>query len=256
MPAAPGPQSPEDPLPKKQGPRHKRSRRRPLAISITPTPSPDPSPGDSAPAPAGAAPAPGGAPPSAREDPTPKRHATHYWKKLGTLAQVQIALERRAAALLDAARHAEPPITDMLKSLVASPELDGARMHGLDYRIKGQPSLIRKVLSKWRQEDRARREAAAADEAAALRRTSSAAEHARRLDSEHKVVIDALASSLRSRHLIELLAQQADCLRYTLVLPEECYVEGVRSTLHVLEATEGIRRLKLKNFWRPETADR
>ena len=67
-----------------------------------------------------------------------------------------------------------------------------------------------------------------------------------------------LGQGLRTRQIVEILAQQNDCLRYTIVFPDEVYVQGVHATLAALleNAAPQIRKLKLKNFWRPETADR
>ena len=149
--------------------------------------------------------------------------ARDRWRKAGTMSRVQVALESvrdrqvalvsQSVALLDAAAVTEPAITTMLTEITR--DFAGARMHGLDFKFKGLPSLVRKVRAKWKQEG-------------------------------------------AKRGIVDLLAEQNDCLRYTMVFPDAVYVQGVEATLDTLEKSTSprLRRLGLKNFWRPDVADR
>jgi hypothetical protein len=177
------------------------------------------------------------------------------WHKAGALAQVQVALESRSKALLDAAAVTEPAITALLTEITQRREFTGARLHGLDYRFKGLPSLIRKVLGKWRQ-DIAKRESES--QTSSIQCQTSDQERANILDLKHHRVAETLGHELRAHQIVDLLSEQNDCLRYTMILPDDVYVQGVHATLDALEKSTSprIRRLKLKNFWRPNDADR
>lgn len=177
------------------------------------------------------------------------------WHKAGALAQLHIALKGRSEALLAAAAVTEPAITALLTEITQRREFTGARMHGLDYKFKGLPSLIRKVLGKWRQ-DIAKRERES--QTSSIQIPTSDRDRANALNLKHHKVAETLGHELRTHQIVDLLSEQNDCLRYTMVFPDDAYVQGVRATLDALENSTSprIQRLKLKNFWRPNDADR
>jgi hypothetical protein len=238
-------------------PKTTRKRRKPkLGLEVEVNASGPPGAGSSLPTP-GSTKSPLPAVPAAvAEEAAAQLTPQAKWHKAGTLAQVQVALESRSVALLDAAATTEPAITALLEGITQRPIFSGARMHGLDFKFKGLSSLIRKVLSKWR-EDTAKREKEDATKTE-LTRTDSDKMRGAKLDLHHQSVTKTLGQGLRTRQIVDLLAQQNDCLRYTMIFPDDVYVQGVHATLDAIEksASPRIRRLKLKNFWRPNDADR
>lgn len=194
---------------------------------------------------------------SEKKVPAPQKN---MWHKANTLAQAQLVLEERSLALLNAAAETEPSITALLTEITGRRELSGARMHGLDFKFKGLTSLTRKVLDKWRQEivARMKENENRSSTSQVLSHTQSDTVRANALDREHHAITEMFGQGLRSHQIVDLLAQQNDCLRYTMVFPDDVYVQGVNATLDALEKSTSprIKRLKLKNFWRPNDADR
>ena len=96
-----------------------------------------------------------------------------------------------------------------------------------------------------------------------MERTNSNVAAAAQLSRQHQDVVSVLSHGLKANHVLSLLQEQKDILRYTMVLPEPSYVAGVHATLGGLLEHPGVRQLTndpgvpaLTNFWRPESSDR
>ena len=135
---------------------------------------------------------------------------------------VGLSAEMLAANVERAAQRCEPTTTVLLKRVASE---NGGELVGLEHRFKGHESLMRKLLSDLEAENRAQLDAAVAGGDGG----GCGAEHLGRGTA-------AIAYAI------------PDALRYTLLLPIDRYVWGVRQLNAELEAA-GYVTVKQKNYW-------
>ena len=128
---------------------------------------------------------------------------------------IQIQSERQAASLLTQARKSEPTITT---DLAQAAKQNGGEMVGLDYRLKTQESLARKI------EDETVKEANLLVKEGANR-----------------------GNALRTE-LPKQVGKINDAVRYTTTFSEQGYKTGIEKTLSALEQ-QGYKVVKFKDSW-------
>ena len=115
------------------------------------------------------------------------------------------------------AKEQEPLITETMKSL----EDDNAYLIGLDYRLKGEDSLTRKIISDADVKEKGKK-------------------------------MDQVASEI-GKKMAKAASEIGDSVRYTLLIDDFEYVSKIESSLDSL-VQKGFTIKKFKNFWRSDSA--
>mmetsp|Transcript_94851 Transcript_94851/g.268157 ORF Transcript_94851/g.268157 Transcript_94851/m.268157 type:complete len:493 (-) Transcript_94851:46-1524(-) len=127
-------------------------------------------------------------------------------------AEDDLAIQPNVEQLLDAARLVEPRVTSLLESVLSAYK---GELSGLEHKFKSRTSLVRKV---------------------------------------HKRVDQLRIQALNERReddtvdLLDVVWTSTDALRYTMILPTECYTAGVKAVLERF-SEQGVRTVEEKNFW-------